>query len=129
MLLILHADEQAFSLLYDRYAARMLRFLCRMLQGDEDRAQDLLHELFLKLIEKPERYDSRQLFAPWFYRLAWNLCLNDIRDRKNRLRLLKSDVKTSYQDSYIAEEMDGLLFQKEFEKMTAGLEAEQQLLL
>jgi len=44
---IADGDEQAFALLYDRYAAKLLSF-CRYLLGSRDEAQDAVQQTFMR---------------------------------------------------------------------------------
>jgi RNA polymerase sigma-70 factor (ECF subfamily) len=72
--------ELNIEALYERYGPMVLR-RCRYLLRDEDEALDVMQEVFMKLIRNRERlradYPSSLL-----YRIATNLSLNRIRDRK-----------------------------------------------
>ena len=46
MELIGRGKTPAFDELYGRYSGRLLRYFHKMLGGDEERAQDLMHDLF-----------------------------------------------------------------------------------
>jgi RNA polymerase sigma-70 factor (ECF subfamily) len=72
-------EVQAFSELYRRYSKRMLYYFYRMLGNDQLKAQDFLHDLFLKLLERPELYDSTKKFSSWLFSIACNLCKNEYR--------------------------------------------------
>jgi RNA polymerase sigma-70 factor (ECF subfamily) len=82
MLRLLKREREAFSELYDRYAGEMVRFFYHRLGRDEARAQDFLHDLFLKLLNDPEKYTPGSAFRPWFYSIAMNMCRNEYRSRK-----------------------------------------------
>ena len=45
-------DDQAFGLLYDRYATKMVGYFYKMLWNDRNRAEDMTQDFFLWLIEK-----------------------------------------------------------------------------
>jgi len=68
--------------LYERYGPMVLR-RCRQLLKDEDEALDITQDVFVQLLRK-----RRQLRADYpsslLYRIATNLCLNRIRDRRRR---------------------------------------------
>jgi RNA polymerase sigma-70 factor, ECF subfamily len=68
--------------LYRRYGPALLRKAERILQSRED-AMDLVHTLFVELLEAGQ---SPEL--PYLYRAVTNRCLNQVRDQKNRARLL-----------------------------------------
>ncbi len=79
MNLIVSGDQAAFGELYTRYKGRMYYYFYRMLGNSEEIANDFLQELFLKLIEKPESYNSAYNFSTWFYSVANNMCKNEYR--------------------------------------------------
>ena len=82
---IARGDERAFAVLYERYGGRMHRYFYRMLWRDAARAEDFTQELFLKIIEKPQLYDTTRPFRTWLYALAANLCKNEYRRKKPEL--------------------------------------------
>ena len=84
MRLIRRHDRRAFNELYDRYAHKLLHYFIRMLGGDEQKAQDFLQELCLKIVQKVERFDLNEVFSTWVYTLAHNMCKNEYRRLKNK---------------------------------------------
>ena len=70
--------------LYKRYSPKLLGYFFRMLQGDKDKAQDLLQDLFLKVIEKKEQFDTSKKFYTWVFTIASNSCKSDFRKLENR---------------------------------------------
>ena len=81
---IVSGDQAAFSELYQRYKGRMYYYFYRMLGNSAELANDFLQELFLKLIEKPESYNSAYSFSTWLYSIANNMCKNEY--RRNGIR-------------------------------------------
>jgi RNA polymerase sigma-70 factor (ECF subfamily) len=81
---IISGDQSAFSELYLRYKGRMYYYFYRMLGNSADQANDFLQELFMKLIEKPESYNSAYNFSTWLYSIANNMCKNEYRRRNIR---------------------------------------------
>ena len=57
MTLVGRGEIPAFDEIYSRYGKRLLFYFHRMLGQDEPKAQDLLHDLFLK-IQLPEALDA-----------------------------------------------------------------------
>ena len=82
MSLLTNGGQSAFDELYKRYSKPMLNFFYRLLDRDRERAEDMLHDLFLKIIERPELYDSSRSFRAWFYTLAGNMVRNEFRSRQ-----------------------------------------------
>jgi RNA polymerase sigma-70 factor (ECF subfamily) len=79
MSLLANGGQSAFDELYRRYSKPMLNFFYRLLGNDKEHAEDLLHDLFLKIIEMPERFDTNRTFRTWFYTLAGNMVRNEYR--------------------------------------------------
>ena len=72
-------DTGAFDELYNRYSNRLLHYFYRMLGGNEDLAQDFLQTLYMKLVEKPQRFKKGYNFKSWVFTIAHNMCKNEYR--------------------------------------------------
>ncbi len=79
MSLLAEGNCKAFDAIYDRYSKKILNFLYRLLNFDYDKAQDMLQEVFLKIIEKPTMFNTDRKFSPWIYAIALNLCRNEFK--------------------------------------------------
>lgn len=66
--------------LYERYGPMVLR-RCRYLLRDEDEALDVMQDVFVNLIRNRDRLKA-DYPSSLLYRMATNLSLNRIRDRK-----------------------------------------------
>jgi RNA polymerase sigma-70 factor (ECF subfamily) len=84
MLLIQQGEERALTELYKRYSKPMVHYFYRMLWNDAEKAQDFLHDLFLKIIEKPQYFDAKRKFSTWIYSIAHNMCKNEYRKKQFR---------------------------------------------
>jgi RNA polymerase sigma-70 factor (ECF subfamily) len=74
-----HAD--AFDALVDLYANRLFGFLYR-LTGSRTDAEDLLQELFVRVVRMLPRYEHRGALEGWLFRIATNL----VRDHFRRVQ-------------------------------------------
>ncbi len=72
-------DSAAFETLYDRHKQRLLRFFYRMLHQDNEKAQDFLQEIFVKIIEKPHYFSGKSSFLTWIFTVANNMVKNEYR--------------------------------------------------
>jgi RNA polymerase sigma-70 factor (ECF subfamily) len=111
MLLISEGKEEAFTQLYTRYAKRMLYFFYQRLYQDEQKAQDFLQDLFLKLLEKAASFDSNKPFKTWVYTLATNMCKNEY--RRDAVRGVKVN-DFAFED--MPEHQPALIFAGKFDK-------------
>jgi RNA polymerase sigma-70 factor, ECF subfamily len=75
-------EQIALDYLYNRYAKKMLNYFYFTLHNDYDKAQDFVHDLFIKIIEDRQKFDKNQFFKPWIYRVASNMCKNEFRSNK-----------------------------------------------
>jgi RNA polymerase sigma-70 factor, ECF subfamily len=77
--LLAEGDQQAFNTLYHRYSGRMLYYFYRMLGNSNEKAQDFLQDLFVKLIDKADTFDTSRKFQTWIFSIAHNMCKNEYR--------------------------------------------------
>lgn len=128
---IQQGDNAAFDELYQRYSQRMLYYFYRMFGGDEDKAQDFLQDLFLKIIEKPEQFISRHKFTSWIFTVAHNMCKNEYRRldvRKNNQNRLESvEAAFDYEYTWVEKNIDQKIFEchllKELTKLNPDYQA------
>jgi RNA polymerase sigma-70 factor, ECF subfamily len=76
-------DPDAFRVLVDRHSRGVFRLAFRM-TGNEQDAEDLVQETFLRAYRQIARFDGRAGFSTWLYRIAANCSLDLIRARKRR---------------------------------------------
>lgn len=84
MSLVQLGDSKAMTELYRRYSSKLLRYFYRMLYRKEAMAQDFLHDLFLRLIERGEQFKAGHRFSTWLYSIAHNMCKNEYRRQSLR---------------------------------------------
>ena len=77
-------DGQAFEKLYDRYERFMVNFFYRKLWNDREKAEDFTHDLFAKIIDKPELFDLSRNFKTWLFSVANNMCKNEYKKQEIR---------------------------------------------
>ncbi len=82
--LVRQADVSAFEELYQRYNQKLLFYFYRMLGADNEKAQDFLQDLFLKIIDKKGDKGPIKHFNSWIFTIAHNMCKNEYRNSKVR---------------------------------------------
>ncbi len=80
---VLAGDVDAYSALVDRYYDRCARFAVRML-GNRDDAEDALQATFLRAYRALNRYQERDRFSAWLYRILMNQCRSAAARRTHR---------------------------------------------
>jgi len=76
-------NKQAFGELVMRYERRLVRVILQFVKNQET-AEDLAQETFLKVYERLDQFDPSRRFGPWLFRIGVNQTLDYIRRRKRR---------------------------------------------
>ena len=74
-------NADAFRRLVDAYKDRLFSFVWRMIR-DHHEAEDITQAAFVKAYEALRTYDARYAFSTWLFTIAYRLCLNQLRKRK-----------------------------------------------
>lgn len=79
-----NGDLPAFNLIVDQWKDKIHRFAYRFLM-DSDDANEITQKTFIKAYQKIDTLDEPGKFSPWLYRVANNLCIDELRraGRKN----------------------------------------------
>jgi RNA polymerase sigma-70 factor (ECF subfamily) len=84
MRLFIEGDKKAFEQIYGRYENFMVNFFYRKLWSDRIKAEDFAHDLFTKIIDKPESFDLSRNFKTWLFSVANNMCKNEYKKQEVR---------------------------------------------
>ena len=95
-----NGESQCFSQVVDIYAGRCYGYFYR-LTGNNDISDELLSELFIKLVEKIATYRGGS-FESWLFRIASNIFHDYLRTKQRRKKLL--DVKKEQLETELTEE-------------------------
>jgi RNA polymerase sigma-70 factor, ECF subfamily len=63
--LVRRRDERAFSSLYERHTTYLYRFALRLTAGDEDVAQDLVHDAWVRAVQRVAGFEWRSTLRTW----------------------------------------------------------------
>src|ERR1700682_4585326 len=76
-------DADAYRVLVERHGRALFRMAFRM-TGNEQDAEDVVQESFLRAYRQLGKFDERASFGTWLYRIAMNCSLDLVRSRKRR---------------------------------------------
>ena len=82
-------ESAAFGLLYDKHVDAIYRYVYYRVRDDAE-AEDLTSDVFMRALKAMPRYEPRQAFLAWLYRIARNAVIDRAR-RGNR--------QVSYEDA------------------------------
>lgn len=78
--------------IYRRYSATVLRRALRFFPRSE--AEEVVHEVFLKLLEEPSRFRGESSPATWLFTVTTRLCIDRARQNATRAALLSGVGET-----------------------------------
>ncbi|UII80564.1 RNA polymerase sigma factor [Flagellimonas sp. CMM7] len=82
--LLAERDDKAISLLYDNYGDTLFGVAYKVVR-DEDLAQDVLQESFIKIWKKADSYDpSKAKLFTWLFRITRNTAIDKLRSVNNK---------------------------------------------
>jgi RNA polymerase sigma-70 factor (ECF subfamily) len=73
-----HKDSEAFSVLVDRHKRMVFSCAYRMV-GDEQEAEDIAQDVFMRVYQALPRFRGESKFSTWLYKIVSNVCLNRLR--------------------------------------------------
>ncbi len=108
-------DLYAFDLIVKRYKDQLLNFVYRFV-GNQEEAEDIVQETFLRVYRKRRAYKRIAKFSTWIYTIAGNLARTELRRRKRRKLFSVTDMGFEDRDYEISDEgynpesqVDGLI--------------------
>ena len=81
----LNGNNIAFDELYSRYKKPLYAYLNKMLPGQHAVADDLFQQTWIKIINQLPKYQDKQRFLGWAFRIAHNLSIDYFRKGKREV--------------------------------------------
>ena len=120
-----NGDQRAFDEIYKRYSGPILGYFMRMLWRDREKAEDFVHDLFAKIIRKPDYFDMERSFKTWIYSVANNMCKNEYKKqevRKGMSNGLDNHFSLSDTNVNVMGEVQDSFFREAFERGMQSLD-------
>lgn len=119
IMLLRNEDKNAFSYLYDNYAAALNGIIMRMVE-DNQLAEDILQEAFLKIWNNFKQYDnSKGRLFTWMINITRNLTIDTLRSKgyKKQKKISQDENSvTTYQDkNYTSDKFDTIGLRKQLQ--------------
>lgn len=77
-------DPAAFAQLFDAYSDKIYRLAVGLLE-DENEAEGVVQDAFLRLFERLDGFEGRSSLGTWLYRVSYNLSIDRLRRRRPTL--------------------------------------------
>src|ERR1700737_713490 len=78
----LAGERDAFRVLVERHSHNVFRLAYRM-TGNQQDAEEVVQEAFLRAYQKLSQFASRANFGTWVYRIAANYAIDPLRQKKS----------------------------------------------
>lgn len=108
MRMVAKGDQRAFDEIYNRYAAKLTYYFTSKLKHDKEKGEDFIHDLFAKLIDRPELFDPNKKFKTWIYSVANNMCINEYKKmavRSNTTNGVSQDLPIASHEKAVEEQV------------------------
>jgi RNA polymerase sigma-70 factor (ECF subfamily) len=92
-------DLRKLALLFERHHRALYNFFVHM-TGSRDLSEDLVQEVFFRILRYRHTYDESRPFPAWLYQIARNVKLEGAKKRNRELRV----VKPAREDSEVERE-------------------------
>jgi RNA polymerase sigma-70 factor (ECF subfamily) len=74
-LIVQERNQDGFGVIYDRYSNKVFR-RCLSFCHDEMLAEDMAHDILLKLYLNLSKFNNRSKFSTWLYAMTYNYCVD-----------------------------------------------------
>ena len=98
--------------LYADHAARVFRWVLRFYPRAE--AEEVVHEVFVKALERIESFREDASVTTWLYRLTTNHCLNRLRNANRRAELWREHAQAPWTVPCGLADQDTVTFLQQF---------------
>lgn len=91
--IVINRKAEMIDILYSRYAERVYQ-KCFSFVKDSNLAEDLTHDIFIKMYLNLASFEGRSKFSTWFYSITYNFCIEHLRkSQKEKYVSIEDDGK------------------------------------
>jgi RNA polymerase sigma-70 factor (ECF subfamily) len=114
-------NSQLFAILYDRFS-KVVYNKCYGFSKNKEEAEDLTHDVFVRLFVKLKTFKGNSKFSTWLYSFTYNFCVNyvqrDSHKKQERKTVVTDQIK---EDSAFEEVEDAKLFELKSDKLAKAM--------
>src|SRR5207253_9570735 len=86
MLRVRDAEVEKLGVLYERHRTMLFNFFVR-LTGSHPMSEDLVHDVFLRMLKYRQTFEAGNRFTTWMYQIARNAHFDSLRKRRQEISL------------------------------------------
>jgi len=84
--LVRSKDQELYAVLMRRYQAKLLRYANYLVRNNQ-RAEDVVQEAFIKAFVNLQGFNTKKKFSSWIYRIVHNEAINQLKKYSKEVRL------------------------------------------
>ncbi len=101
-------EAEAFGILYDRYVDAVYRYVFYRVRNEAE-AEDMTSDVFMRALRAMPKYEPRQAYLAWLYRIARNAVIDRGRRRAGRTQVTFEDALAHPQGDLVVHPDERLL--------------------
>lgn len=114
-------NSQLFAILYDRFS-KVVYNKCYGFAKNKEEAEDLTHDVFIRLFVKLKTFKGNSKFSTWLYSFTYNFCVNYVQRNAHKKKEKVTVVTDVIKDDDVYEDIDDAqLFELKSEKLAKAL--------
>lgn len=106
----MNGDQKAYQVLFESNQRAIFHIIVKIVRNEEE-AQDLVQETFIKAFGSLKSYNPNYRFTTWLYKIAANSSIDHI--RKKKIQTFSLDQPISTKDGYISVEVADMSYHPE----------------
>ena len=114
-------NTHLFAVLYDRFSSVVYN-KCYGFSKNKEEAEDLTHDVFIRLFVKIKTFKGNSKFSTWLYSFTYNFCVNYVQrndfKKKEKITVVTDNIKEGDDSQEID---DAALFELKSEKLAKAL--------
>ncbi len=75
-------DLRKLAVLFERHHRALFQFFARCSGGNREQSEDLLQEVYFRILRYRHTYDAKQPFTAWMYQIARNAKIDQLQKRR-----------------------------------------------
>lgn len=80
---VLNGDINQYRYIVEKYKDRIFNYVNFSYAKDNDVAEDLTQETFIRAFDNLKKFDLSRPFSPWLYKIATNISLTHVAKKRN----------------------------------------------